>query len=94
MAFAPLLDAADFLRSTKVVAVSVLAQPSSLAGCLAGLAARGLGTVALAVFGPRIGNEKLGATAAFASGLRVAHRGPDLAASLSGRKRKRRTARR
>src|SRR2546422_7835761 len=76
MALAPQLDAADLLSSAEVIAVAVLAQPSALAGCLTGMSANELGTVALAIFGPRIGKEKLGATTAFTSGLQAAHRGP------------------
>jgi hypothetical protein len=40
------------------------------------LPASGLGTIALTVLGSRIGKEKLGATAAFASALLVAHDEP------------------
>src|SRR6059036_1587472 len=94
MALAPQLHAPDLVSSAEVVTVAVLAQPPSLAGRLAGLAKGGRGTVALAVLSAAIGNEKLGATATFASGLRAAHRGPDLEAARSRRKRKRRTARR
>jgi hypothetical protein len=90
MAFAPDLDTANFVRSAEVVAVAILAEPPSMAGCLAGLSARGLGTVALAIFGPGIGNEKLGATTAFASGLRAAHREPHPRERRTGRKSKRR----
>ena len=76
-----------------MITVAVLAQPSALAGYLTGLSASGLGTVALAIFGPRIGNEKLGATTAFASGLRAAHRGLHFEEPPPGRKRKRTTGR-
>ena len=94
MALAPKLDAANLIGSSKVVAVASLAQPPSLAGGLTGLLASGLGAIALAVSGPRIGKEKLGATTAFASALRAAHREPDLEGVPTGRKRKRRMARR
>jgi hypothetical protein len=91
MALAPGLDAADFGRSSKVIAVAIFAQPFALAVCLAGLAASGLETIALAVLSSRVGNEELGATAAFASGLRVDHAAHQLAAARSGRKRKKKT---
>jgi len=94
MAFAPDLDTAHFVRSAEVVAVAILAEPPSLAGCLTGVSAGGLGTMALAIFGPWIGNEKLAATTAFASGLgAAAHGGPHFEEALPGRKRKRTTGR-
>src|SRR6266849_10648160 len=86
MAFAPDLDTANFVRSAKVVTVAVLPEPPSLAGCLTGLSASGLRTVVLAIFGPWIGNEKLGATTAFASRLRAAHRAPHPRERRTGRK--------
>ena len=93
MALAPELDAADLVRSAEVIAVAVLAQPPSLGGSLADLSASGSGTVVLPIGGARIGNEELRATTAFASGLRAAHREPDLEATQAGRKRKRRATR-
>jgi hypothetical protein len=93
MALAPQLDAANLLSSAEVVAIAVLAQPPALAGCLTGVSAAWLGTVALAIFGPWIGKEKRAATTAFASGLRAAHGEPDFEEALLGRKRKRTTAR-
>jgi hypothetical protein len=45
--FAPLPDALDLGRTCEVIAVSGLVEPATLAGSLAGLAARGLGTVTL-----------------------------------------------
>ena len=93
MVFAPQLDAADLVGSAEVVAITVLAQPSTLAGALTGFAASCAGTVVLAILGPRIGNEELGATAAFASGLSTAHRKPHLGERPTERKPKRRTAR-
>jgi len=93
MALAPQLDTADLVSSAEVVAVAVLAQPPSLTGFLTLLPASELGTVALAIFGPRIGNEQLGAAAAFASGLCAAHREPYPGARRTGRKPKRRTGR-
>jgi hypothetical protein len=73
-----------------VVAVAVLAEPPPLAGCLTGLPASERGTVALAIFGARISHEQLGATAAFASGLRAAHHEPHCGERRTGRKPKRR----
>jgi hypothetical protein len=46
--FAPLPDALDLGRACEVIAVRGLVEPATLAGSLAGLAARGLGTVTLA----------------------------------------------
>jgi hypothetical protein len=94
MALAPQLDAPDLVGSAKIVAVTGFAQPPSLAGGLAGLATRGLGTIPLAIVGAWIRKEKLSATTAFTSHLRAAHREPDLEATPPGRKRKRRTRRR
>jgi hypothetical protein len=91
MALAPQLDAADFVSSAEVVTVAIFAQPPSLAGCLTGLLASGLGTIPLPILGAPIGEEELRATTAFASGLRQAHRERYLEAPHSGRKRKRRT---
>src|SRR5438132_12487145 len=93
MALAPELDTADLVSSAEVVAVAVLAQPPSLADRLTGLPASELRTIALAIFSPRVGNEQLGATAAFASGLCAAHREPHPDARRTGRKPKRRTGR-
>ena len=56
-----------------MVTVAVLAEPLLLAGPLAGLATDRLGTVVLAIFGPRIGGEEGVAAAAFAPGSRAAH---------------------
>jgi hypothetical protein len=94
MVFAPQLNAAHLGGSPEVIAVAVLAQPPALTGCLAGLAASGMGTVTLTILSPRIGNEKLAATAAFASSLSKAHCKPQLEATAPGRKPKRTTARR
>src|SRR5437870_13370259 len=46
--FAPLPDALDLGRACEVIAVRGLGEPATLAGSLAGLAARGLGTGTLA----------------------------------------------
>jgi hypothetical protein len=88
MALAPKFDAEDLVGSAEVVAVAGLAQPPPLAGGLAGQPTSGLGTIVLAGFVAWIGNEKLGATAAFASGLLAAHREPQLKEAQPGRKRK------
>jgi hypothetical protein len=88
MALAPELDAAHLVGTAEVVAVAGLAQPAPLTGGLAGLPTSGLGTIVLAGLVTRIGNEKLGATAAFASGLLAAHREPQLKEVASARKRK------
>jgi hypothetical protein len=77
MTLAPQLNAADLLGSAEVVAIAILAQPLALAGCLTGLPAGEVKTVALAIFGPWIGKEKRAATTAFASGFRAAHGEPD-----------------
>jgi len=74
MAPAPELNAPDLLGSAEVVAVASLAQPPPLTGCVTGPPTSGLGTIVLASLVTRIGDEKLGATAAFASDLVAAHR--------------------
>jgi hypothetical protein len=89
MALAPELDTAHLVGTAEVIAVGGFAQPTPLTGGLAGLPTRGRRTVVLAGFVARIGNEKLGATAAFASGLLAAHREPHHAERLRGRKLKR-----
>jgi len=94
MALAPQLHAADLLRPAVVVAVAILAQPPSLAGCLTGLPTRGLGTIPLPILGAPIREEELRATTAFASGPREAHREPHLEAPRSRRKRKKKNRRR
>ena len=73
MILTPQLDAADLIGPPEMITVAVFAQPTMLTGCLAGLAASEVRTVTLAILGPRIGNEKLTATAAFASALSTAH---------------------
>lgn len=73
MVLAPQLNAADLGGSPEVIAIAVFAQPPALTGGLAGLAASRIRTVTLAILGPRIGNEKLAATAAFASSLSTVH---------------------
>ena len=55
MGFAPLPDALDLGRACEVIAVGWLVEPATLAGGLAGLAARGLGAVALAPGAARVG---------------------------------------
>src|SRR5688572_32465100 len=91
MVLAPPLDAADRLSTAEVVAIAILTQPPSLAECLAGLSARGVGTVVLAVCGPRVGTKKLGAIAAFMSDLRTAHREPPPRSNAAGKKTKKKT---
>jgi hypothetical protein len=76
MTLTPQLDATDFIGPAKMVSVAMFAEPALLAGGLAGLSASGLGTITLAIQGPRIGDEELRATAAFASAQRAAHREP------------------
>jgi len=88
MALAPELDAEHLVGTAEVIAVGGFAQPAPLTGGLAGLPTSGLGTIVLAGLVTRIGNEKLGATAAFASGLLAAHREPLLKEAQPGRKRK------
>ena len=89
MTLAPELVAQELVGTAEVVAVAGLAQPAALTGGLAGLLTSGLGTIVLASLVTRIGNEKLGATAAFASGLLTAHRELHHAERLRGRKLKR-----
>jgi len=90
MALAPLLYPPDLISSAEVVSVAGFTQPTPLTGRLAGLAAGGLATVVLAIRGACIGKKELTATTTFASGWRAAHRAPELAATQSGRKSKRR----
>ena len=94
MVLAPQLNAANLGGSPEVIAVAVLAQPPALTGGLADLAASRIRTVTLAILSPRVGNEKLAATAAFASSLSTAHCSPQLEATAPRRKPKRRTPRR
>ena len=94
MAIAPELDAAHLVGTAEVVAVAGLAQPAALTGGLAGLLTSGLGTIVLASLVTRIGNEKLGATAAFASALCSAHREPHHSEGLRGKKTSKDTGRR
>ena len=54
MGFAPLPDALDLGRACEVIAVRGLVEPATLAGSLAGLSARGLGAVALALGAARV----------------------------------------
>jgi hypothetical protein len=69
----------------------MLAGPPPLADPLTGLSAGRLRTVALAIFGPRIGKEELAATAAFTSGRRTTHGALHFGGARPGRKRKRRS---
>ena len=93
MALAPELNAPDLVSAAEVVPVAILAEPPALTGSLAGLPTRRHGTIPLAILRAPVRDEELGATTAFASGLRAAHGEPDLDTSLPGRKRKRRTRR-
>jgi hypothetical protein len=92
MVAAPLLDAPDLVGAPEGVAVAVLAEPATLAGGLAGLAAIGAGTIALALGGAPVGKEEDVAAAALASARRTAHRGADAGNSGEGRKPKKRGA--
>ena len=56
--FAPLPDALDMGRVAEIIPVVRLLMPTALAGGLAGLAARGLGAVALAPGAARVGIKK------------------------------------
>jgi len=56
--FAPLPDALDLGRAAEIITVGRFAQPTTLAGGLAGLAARGLGAVALASGAARVGSKE------------------------------------
>jgi len=82
----PGLDATDLVGSAKVVAVAMLAGPPLLAGLLTGLPTGRLGTVALAIFGPRIRGEEGVAASAFAAGSRAAHRAGHFGDAPPGRK--------
>ena len=53
--FAPLPDALDLGRPAEIIPVVRFLMPTALAGGFAGLAARGLGTVALALGAARVG---------------------------------------
>src|SRR6266511_2352337 len=53
--FAPLPDALDLGRAAEIIPVRRFLMPTALAGGLAGLAARGLGAVALAPGTARVG---------------------------------------
>jgi hypothetical protein len=86
MTLAPEFHTQDLVGAAKVVAVVGFAQPAALTGGLAGLPTSGLGTIVLASLVTRIGNEKLGATAAFASALCSAHCEPHHSERLRGRK--------
>jgi hypothetical protein len=55
MGFAPLPDALDMRRVAEISLVVRFVMPTALAGGLAGLAARGLGAVALAPGAARVG---------------------------------------
>src|SRR6266487_2787992 len=90
MALTPQLHPAHRLRAAEIITVAVLAEPPSLTGRLAGVPTGGLGTIPLAIVGPRVRKKKLIATAAFAS----AHREPNLRRTSLRRKRKRRSGRR
>jgi len=57
MALAPLLHATNRRLAAEVIAVAILAQPSPLAGSLAGLSAGGLGTIPLTILRPWIRDE-------------------------------------
>jgi hypothetical protein len=90
----PGLNAPDLVGAAKVVAVAVFAGPPLLAGPLAGLPTGRFGTVALAIFGPRIGGEEPVAAAAFAPGSRAAHRAGHFGNAPPERKLKSRAGRR
>ena len=76
MGLAPLLDAGHVLGITEVVTVGRFAQPSPLAGRLAGLLAIGFPAVLLPGAIAVIREEKGAATAALTSLWFVAHREP------------------
>jgi len=73
---APSLHPLRMLRAAEVVPIGWLAQPSLLAGLLAGMAAIGFGAVKLAVLIAVIGDKQLAATAALASCGPETHRPP------------------
>src|SRR5215831_13139761 len=58
MGLAPLADALDLERATEILPVGGFVQPTTLAGGLAGLTARGLGAVALARGAPRVRSKE------------------------------------
>jgi hypothetical protein len=88
---APGLHTLHRLWTAEVIAIAVLAQPSALAGGLAGLPTGGLETIALPIGSSRIWDKQLITTAAFASVQRAAHRAPNLRGTRGRRKRKRRS---
>jgi hypothetical protein len=58
MGVAPLPDALDMSRVAEIIPVVRFVMPTALAGGLAGLAARGLGAVALAPGAARVGSKE------------------------------------
>jgi hypothetical protein len=56
--FAPLPDALDMGRVAEIIPVVRFVMPTALAGGLTGLAARGLGAVALAPGAARVGSKE------------------------------------
>jgi len=58
MGVAPLPDALDMRRVAAIIPVVRFVMPTALAGGLAGLAARGLGAVALAPGAARVGSKE------------------------------------
>jgi hypothetical protein len=66
MGLAPVSHSLHVLRAAEVIAVGGLAQPTLLAGLLAGVAALGLGTVTLTILIAKIGEKEIVATAALA----------------------------
>ena len=67
MGLAPVPHSLHVLRAAEVIAVGRLAQPTLLAGLLAGVAAIGLATVMLAALIAVIREKELAATSALAS---------------------------
>jgi hypothetical protein len=67
MGLAPVPHSLHVLRAAEVIAVGRLAQPTLLAGLLAGLAALRLGTVTLTILIAKIGEKEIVATVALAS---------------------------
>ena len=73
MGFAPLPDTLDMGRAAAIIPVVRLVMPTALAGGLAGLAARGLGAIALAPGAARVGRKEGLTVLALAFGKWTSH---------------------
>jgi len=89
MELSPVLHPFHGARSAEVIAIAVFAEPSALAGELAGLLTFRGRTVPLVIGSPWIRKKKTAAMAAFTPGWRAAHVEPNLRRIQESRKRKR-----